>query len=100
MKDYFELEACIEAWAEEKGIFKNGTPAAQSLKTLEESVELVNAIYKEDRIEIIDAMGDIMVTLIIQAKMQGIALEECLNSAYNIINKRTGKMINGQFIKD
>ena len=27
-------------------------------------------------------------------------LEECLNIAYNEINKRTGKIINGKFIKD
>jgi len=100
MKDYFELEACVEAWAEEKGIFTNGTPMAQSIKTLEECTELVNAIYKEDKDEIVDAMGDIMVTLIIQAKMQNVSLEACLNSAYNVISKRTGKMIDGQFVKD
>ena len=45
-------------------------------------------------------MGDIMVTLIIQAKMQDLSLEECLESAYNVIAKRTGKMVNGQFVKD
>jgi hypothetical protein len=45
-------------------------------------------------------MGDILVTLIIQAKMQGVSLETCLEGAYNIISKRTGKMINGQFVKD
>ena len=32
--------------------------------------------------------------------MQGLKLEECLESAYNVIAKRTGKMINGQFVKD
>lgn len=26
--------------------------------------------------------------------------EQCLESAYNVINKRTGKMIDGQFVKD
>ena len=41
-----------------------------------------------------------MVTLIIQAKMQDLSLEECLESAYNVITKRTGRMINGQFVKD
>jgi len=100
MKDYFELEACVETWAEEKGIFKNGTTIAQAIKTLEESVELAEAVYKKDKSEIIDAMGDIMVTLIIQAKMQDVSIEECLNSAYNVISNRTGKMIDGQFVKD
>jgi hypothetical protein len=27
-------------------------------------------------------------------------LEDCVNSAYNVISKRTGKMINGTFIKN
>ena len=49
---------------------------------------------------IIDAIGDIMVTLIIQAKLQDLSLEECLESAYNVIAERKGKMINGQFVKD
>src|SRR5210317_1807524 len=98
--DYFELECAIEEWAQEKGILSKATPMAQALKTLEETTELCTAINSNDRAEIIDAMGDIMVTLIIQAKMQGLKLEECLESAYNVISKRTGKMVNGQFVKD
>ena len=98
--DYFELECVVEHWAEEKGILAKATPMAQALKTLEETTELCTAINSDDRAEIIDAMGDIMVTLIIQAKMQGLKLEDCLESAYNVIAKRTGKMVNGQFVKD
>lgn len=98
--DYFELEAAVEVWAEEKGILSKATPMAQALKTLEETTELCVAINSDDKAEIIDAMGDIMVTLIIQAKMQNVSLEDCLESAYNVIAKRTGKMINGQFVKD
>ena len=98
--DYFELEAVVEVWAHEKGILNKATPMAQALKTLEETTELCTAINSDDREEIIDAMGDIMVTLIIQAKMQNVSLEYCLESAYNVISKRTGKMINGQFVKD
>lgn len=98
--DYFELEAAVENWAEEKGILSKATPIKQAMKTQEELTELMNAILDNDRDEIIDALGDVMVTLIIQAKMQNLSLEECLESAYNIISKRTGKMINGQFVKD
>ena len=98
--DYFELECAVEEWAQEKGIMSKATPMAQALKTLEECTELLTAIENKDRDEIIDAMGDIMVTLIIQAHMQDISLEQCLESAYNVINKRTGKMIDGQFVKD
>ena len=98
--DYFELEAAVEGWAQEKGIFAKATPMAQALKTLEETTELCTAINNNDGPEIVDAIGDIMVTLIIQAKMQKLSLESCLESAYHVISKRTGKMVNGQFVKD
>jgi NTP pyrophosphatase (non-canonical NTP hydrolase) len=100
MKDYFELEACIENWAEEKGILTKATPIKQAMKTQEELTELCNAILDQNKEEIKDAIGDILVTLIIQAKMQNMKIEECLNAAYDVISKRTGKMINGQFVKD
>jgi len=90
----------VEAWAEAKGILAHATTLRQAEKTLEETNELICAILNEDRAEIKDAIGDIMVTIIIQAKMQGLTIEECLQSAYDVISKRTGKMVNGQFIKD
>ncbi len=97
---YRLLETNVEEWAEDKGIFSKGNPTAQALKTIEESNELLDAIDKEDRAEIVDALGDILVTIIIQAKMQNLDLLECLQSAYNVISKRSGVMIEGQFIKD
>jgi NTP pyrophosphatase (non-canonical NTP hydrolase) len=90
----------VEEWAEAKGILAHATTIRQAEKTLEETNELICAILNEDSAEIKDAIGDIIVTIIIQAKMQGMDLEECLQSAYDVISKRTGKMINGQFIKD
>ena len=100
MKNYNELEALVIAWAEQKGILNNGTPIAQCQKTLEEVEELHDAIMKNNKAEIEDALGDILVTIIIQAEMQGLKLTECLESAYNVIAKRTGKMVDGQFVKD
>lgn len=100
MKHYGELEALVIAWATQKGIIENGTAIAQASKTIEEVNELVQAITVDDREEIIDALGDILVTIIIQAEMQGLKLTDCLESAYNVISKRTGKMVNGQFVKD
>ena len=34
------------------------------------------------------------------ARLEKTTLEECLNIAYNEIKNRTGKMINGKFVKD
>ena len=98
--DYFELECAVIAWAEDKGIFDKGTPMAQALKTLEETTELCTAVNADNKEEIKDALGDVMVTILIQAHMQNMSLEECLESAYNIISKRKGKMIDGQFVKE
>lgn len=100
MKNYQELEMLVERWAKDKGILSKATPMAQAQKTLEEVEELIDAIAKEDRDEVVDALGDILVTIIIQAKMQGLSLESCLESAYNVISKRTGVMRDGQFVKD
>jgi len=98
--NYSELENLIEIWAEEKGILTKATTIKQAMKTQEEVTELCNAILDNNKNEVQDAIGDILVTLIIQAKMQNLKVENCLESAYNIISKRTGKMVNGQFVKD
>ena len=97
---YQELEPLIIKWAKDKGILDKGNPKAQCDKTHKEVYELHQAIETNDRPEIIDALVDILVTIIIQAEMQGLKLEECLESAYNVISKRTGKMINGTFVKN
>lgn len=98
--DYNQLEALVIEWAENKGILEKATTAAQANKTMEECQELIDAIQDDNRDEISDALGDILVTIIIQAKMQNMSLIECLEGAYNVIAKRTGKMVNGQFVKD
>jgi len=100
MRSYNELEALVITWAHQKGILDNGTPRAQAGKTVEEVQELIAAIDINNKAEIEDALGDILVTIIIQAEMQGLELVKCLESAYNVISKRTGKMVDGQFVKD
>ena len=100
MRSYNELEALVITWAHQKGILDNGTPRAQADKTVEEVQELIAAIDVNNKAEIEDALGDILVTIIIQAEMQGLELIKCLESAYNVIAKRTGKMVDGQFVKD
>jgi NTP pyrophosphatase (non-canonical NTP hydrolase) len=100
MMDYNQLETLVIEWAANKGILEKATTAAQANKTMEECQELIDAIQDDNREEIADALGDILVTIIIQAKMQNMSLVECLEGAYNIIAKRTGKMVNGQFVKD
>ena len=157
----------VEQWGRDKGITN---PKAQMTKVLEEVTELNSAMFEDDEEEIIDAIGDVQVTLIILLNTLGkqlheiseigeskinrsfnkekdlvtlfnetIALNElindefsmkekknniisdalnilnfvryiacsngygpsfCLQTAYDVISKRTGKLVNGVFVKD
>ena len=95
-----ELEQAVTSWGIDKGILPNGKPSAQFSKTLEEVAELCTALEDRDEAEIEDAIGDIMVTLIMQCNLWNMSLKSCLGSAYNVISKRTGRMVNGVFVKD
>ena len=95
------LNDLISQWAEKKGILKYGHPIGQATKTLEECNELLDAVDENDEHAIIDAIGDIYVTLQIQCVMQGVTMEECVRHAYNEIKDRKGKMNEaGQFVKE
>lgn len=95
-----QLTRNIEEWGETTGIRYQSTPRSQFEKTLEEVRELEMAIQENNLEEIKDAIGDIYVTLVMQSVKWGLTMEECVQSVYNIISKRTGKMVNGQFVKD
>jgi len=101
--DFYSIASRIEDvidWAKEKGILDYATAARQAEKTVEEAQELESAVLVEDKEEIKDGIGDTLVTLIIQAEMQGLTLLECLEHAYNQIKDRQGEMINGTFVKE
>ena len=90
----------IRTWAETRGLYKAGDPMVQYVKLQEEAGELAKALLKDDQPEVIDAIGDIVVVLTNLAHQRGVYIEECIQTAYEVINKRTGKMINGTFVKD
>jgi len=90
----------IRSWAHIRGLYKSGNPKIQYVKLQEEAGELAKALLKDDQPEVIDAIGDIVVVLTNLAHQRGVYIEECIQTAYEVINKRTGKMINGTFVKD
>lgn len=155
-----ELINKVIQWGRDKGITD---PKAQMTKVIEEFSELNSAAFQNDEPEIIDALGDLQVTLIIlmdtvdgklkedkvgfadmilphvlsninvinyymymnnyvmymnnyvaveqlinetmglikqYAEIQGYDAMECLQVAYDVISKRTGKNVNGVFVKD
>ena len=67
---------------------------------MEEAGETGRAILKQDYPEIKDGIGDMVVVLTNLAELCGFTIEECVESAYDVISKRTGKMNNGTFVKD
>lgn len=89
----------ILEWANERNLLP-GDPNKQTLKLISEVGELADAIAKNNHAEIIDAIGDIQVVLIILSHQLGVRYSEALEEAYNVIKSRTGKTINGIFIKD
>lgn len=90
----------ILKWAEARNLLHNENALKQYSKLQEESNELLIGILNKDPYEIIDALGDIQVVLIILANQLGFDIDECLESAYNEIKDRTGKTVNGNFVKD
>ena len=91
---------CIREWADERGLYDKGDPKTQYIKLMEETGEIGRAILKEDTNEIVDGIGDAVVVLTNLAELIGVPIEECIQSAYDVIAKRTGKMVNGTFVKD
>jgi NTP pyrophosphatase (non-canonical NTP hydrolase) len=96
-KYYFGL---IRQWAQDKGIYDKGDTKTQYIKLAEEFGELGKALLQDDQPEVVDAIGDMVVVLTNLAHQRGVTIESCIKSAYDVISKRTGKMINGTFVKD
>ncbi|CAI3407105.1 MazG-like family protein [Enterococcus cecorum] len=153
-----ELINKVEQWSKERGL-NTADPNKQRLKLWEEFGELNAAIARDNRDGVIDAIGDMLVVLIIYcqqlnytsvnrlfdfdienydflrkldtsalidytayeilhlrnfiqstndivnrlsviAERYDMELEKCLQSAYDEIKDRRGKMINGVFVKE
>ena len=108
-----ELVEQVVQWAEDRNLIDGSRPTRQIYKTMEEVTELAVAIGKhaaavmylaedmqQHELEIMDAIGDVTVTLIIIAAQLDLSYEECLQVAYDQIKHRKGKMVNGIFVKE
>lgn len=116
-----DLQKLTLEWAEDKDLLHEENAEKQFMKFIEEVFEFKTELdvwklykkFKHDRRIFQDfsiseverwlnlklEMGDIFVTLIILCKQLGLDPLMCLDMAYKKISKRTGKTINGQFIK-
>ena len=96
-KSHFDL---IRRWASKRGLYDKGDPKTQALKLVEEVGETCRAILKGNHDSIEDGIGDCVVVLTNLAHLCNTDIEHCIESAYNEIKDRTGKMNNGTFKKD
>ncbi|UQT01484.1 hypothetical protein KMDAMLD_00012 [Enterococcus phage vB_OCPT_PG11] len=96
--DFNTLIEQVQEWSRNKGLDK-AAPEKQFLKVIEEVGEVAAAMARNDREELVDGLGDTFVTLIILCQQLGVAPHEALDTAYGVIFKRTGKMIDGVFVK-
>ena len=95
-----EIEKKVLDWANERGLIEGTTAEKQVIKLMEEVGELSKAILCDNLAEAVDAIGDCTVVLTNMAAKLGVSLEHCYKTAYDTIKNRTGKMINGTFVKD
>ena len=99
--NYDNYAKLILQWGIDRGIVQNGKPIGQAIKTLEEVTELLDAINKGDMDETKDAVGDIVVTLLMVCATLDIDLVDCLAGAYGQIKDRRGYLTSeGVFIKE
>lgn len=96
----------IKQWGRDKGI---NNPTVQFAKINEEVGELAHELVRGycggygGRVpsqETVDAIGDILVTVIIFADIIGVDPLGALQLSYDTIKGRTGHTENGSFIKD
>ena len=89
----------MEEWAREKNL-DIAEPEKQMLKVVEEVGEVAAALARNNKNDLRDGIGDVVVTLVILAIQNDMDLYECLNQAYNEIKDRKGKNVNGVFVKE
>lgn len=115
-----KLTDLILEWGVNKKIIGpdgKGTPIGQTIKMMEEATETQDAAFMLNYLrtsefpeddpeveheihELKDGIGDTFVTLVLLANMHGLTIQECVQTAYDVISKRTGKMVDGIFVKD
>ena len=95
-----ELHEAIIQWGYERSIVSPKNTPKQFMKVTEELGELAEGINKNNQGQIKDSLGDILVTLIILSKDLDVNLLDCLRGAYDVIKDRTGKTVNGVFVKE
>ena len=97
--DMNTLATLVWEWFEQKGL---KDPVMQMVKVQEEVGELAHEIARghRDTPEVEDALGDTLVTIIGMCHHLKVHPAKALGTAYNEIKGRTGRVVEGSFVKD
>ena len=96
-----KLIAKIKLWHYQRKITINGNSSTQTIKLGEEYGELCAGIVRQDKPEIKDAIGDMVVVLVAIAELEDLSFHECVEAAYAEIVHRKGHLNElGNFIKE
>lgn len=120
--NFEDLKDKVLSWAKDKDLLHSENADKQFMKFIEEvfefKTEFDNWVFFREKCDFAEdeelmymegksltvnsklEMGDIFVTLIIFCEQIGIDPVECLSMAYEKIKHRSGKTINGNFVKD
>lgn len=88
----------VRKWGAVRGI-DGASFQRQYQRVLQEVVEIHAAYNDQDMDEVSDAIGDTIVTLINLAKTVGMKAENCLDSAFSVIEFRKGLNFDGDFVR-
>jgi hypothetical protein len=101
-----ELVQKVITWGKEEGILDESDSIKQLSKMIEEMAELTHGLACGSIDDVADIIGDIQITLILLLELFNVEAfckldyDKCLQMAYNVISQRSGKMINGDFVKN
>jgi NTP pyrophosphatase (non-canonical NTP hydrolase) len=107
-----ELVKDFVEWGRERGLHGTTDLKPQLTKLIEELGEIAAGVARDDPERILDGAGDFLVVLVqfgevFRSKYLGIVdlkegefLERCMEIAWAEIAKRTGRTVDGVFLKD
>lgn len=94
-----DLTIRAERWGYDRGILSGqGDLKTQMLKCVAEVGELADEVAKGGDVRM--ELGDVLVTLIMVSKLADTEVTACLRLAVEKIEKRSGEMRNGTYVKD
>jgi NTP pyrophosphatase (non-canonical NTP hydrolase) len=84
-------------WHRDRNLIDGSDDKSQVLKLLQELGELSDSVCQEQDIQ--DDIGDMLVVMINICERNNVTLGDCLTTAYRDIEHRTGRMVDGVFVK-